>query len=476
MAILLHKISEAPVSANCLLLIPTLEALTNFDFSLLEINYITKSYSDKNKLIVINRFSHLVAIRLCNNSSESLEKLRNDGATLVKQLSTEKQTSIAILDYCSDDQQTLALAEGMMFASYQFTKYKSKQADLPSALLQIAVLSENVASSQLEELSNLMSSVSFARDLVNETPAALTAIDLANLAAKQASLFNIQSTTYHKSELIEMNFGGLLAVNRGSVDPPTFTVLEYKPQNCINTKPYVIVGKGVVYDTGGINLKTMPGGLDDMKCDMSGAAAVIGTLLAVAANQLPIHIIGLIPATDNRPGFNAYVPGDVIKMHSGATVEVMNTDAEGRLILADALSYAQQLNPELVIDLATLTGSAMVAIGSYGSVAMGTADSIINQQLTETGELAGERLTWFPFWEEYDELLKSEVADMKNIGGREAGAITAGKFLARFTNYPWIHLDIAGTAFLNKPYGYRAVGATGVGVRLLYHYFKSRCS
>jgi leucyl aminopeptidase len=252
--------------------------------------------------------------------------------------------------------------------------------------------------------------------------------------------------------------------------------LEYKPQNCINTKPYIIVGKGVVYDTGGINLKTMPGGLDDMKCDMSGAAAVIGTFLAVASNQLPIHLIGLIPATDNRPGFNAYVPGDVIQMHSGATVEVMNTDAEGRLILADALSYAQQLNPELVIDLATLTGSAMVAIGSYGSVAMGTADSIINQQLTETGELTGERLTWFPFWEEYDELLKSEVADMKNIGGREAGAITAGKFLARFTNYPWIHLDIAGTAFLNKPYGYRAVGATGVGVRLLYRYFKSRCS
>jgi len=476
MAILLHKISEAPVSANSLLLIPHLEALTNFDFSTLEIDYITKTYSDKNKLIVINRFSHLVAIRLCNNPLENLEKLRNDGATLVKQLSSEKQTSIAILDYCSDSQQTLALAEGMLFASYQFTKYKSKQEDLPSVLSEIAVLSETVAKEQIEELSNLMNAVNFARDLINETPAALTATDLANLATEKTAAFNIQSTTYHKDALIEMNFGGLLAVNRGSVDPPTFTVLEYKPQNCINTKPYIIVGKGVVYDTGGINLKTMPGGLDDMKCDMSGAAAVIGTLSAVAANQLPIHLIGLIPATDNRPGFNAYVPGDVIQMHSGATVEVMNTDAEGRLILADALSYAQQLNPELVIDLATLTGSAMVAIGSYGSVAMGTTDSDINQQLTEIGGLTGERLTWFPFWEEYDELLKSEVADMKNIGGREAGAITAGKFLARFTNYPWIHLDIAGTAFLNKPYGYRAVGATGVGVRLLYRYFKSRCS
>jgi len=476
MAILLHKISEAPVSANSLLLIPHLEALTNFDFSTLEIDYITRTYSDKNKLIVINRFSHLVAIRLCNNPLENLEKLRNDGATLVKQLSSEKQTSIAILDYCSDPQQTLAVAEGMMFASYQFTKYKSKREDLPCALSEIAVLSETVAKEQIEELSNLMNAVNFARDLINETPAALTATDLANLATEKTAAFNIQSTTYHKDALFEMNFGGLLAVNRGSVDPPTFTVLEYKPQNCINTKPYVIVGKGVVYDTGGINLKTMPGGLDDMKCDMSGAAAVIGTLSAVAANQLPIHLIGLIPATDNRPGFNAYVPGDVIQMHSGATVEVMNTDAEGRLILADALSYAQQLNPELVIDLATLTGSAMVAIGSYGSVAMGTTDSNINQQLTEIGELTGERLTWFPFWEEYDELLKSEVADMKNIGGREAGAITAGKFLARFTNYPWIHLDIAGTAFLNKPYGYRAVGATGVGVRLLYRYFKSRCS
>jgi len=470
MAILLHKISEAPVSANSLLLIPHLEALTNFDFSTLEIDYITKTYSDKNKLIVINRFSHLVAIRLCNNPLENLEKLRNDGATLVKQLSSEKQTAIAILDYLSDSQQTLAVAEGMMFASYQFTKYKSKQEDLPSALSEIAVLSEAVTQEQIEELSNLMNAVNFARDLINETPAALTATDLANLATEKTAAFNIQSTTYHKDALIEMNFGGLLAVNRGSVDPPTFTVLEYKPQNCINPKPYVIVGKGVVYDTGGINLKTMPGGLDDMKCDMSGAAAVVGTLSAVAANQLPIHLIGLIPATDNRPGFNAYVPGDVIQMHSGATVEVMNTDAEGRLVLADALWYAQtKFQPKFVVDLATLTGAILIALGGEHA-GLFSNDDALSEQLAKAGKAVGEPVWRLPLGAGYDKLIKSKIADMKNIGGAHAGSITAAQFLLRFVKdkTPWAHLDIAGVAWQDgeqKPL--IPSWGTGWGVRIL---------
>ena len=220
----------------------------------------------------------------------------------------------------------------------------------------------------------------------------------------------------------------------------------------------------------------MSGSLDDMKCDMSGAAAVIGTFAAVSSNKLPIHLIGLIPATDNRPGFNAYVPGDVITMHSGATVEVMNTDAEGRLILADALSYAKQYDPQLVIDLATLTGSAMMTLGAYGTAGMGTANETILTNLANAGMMTGERIAWLPFWDEYDELIESEVADMKNTGGREAGSITAGKFLARYIDYPWIHLDIAGTAFLNKPIGYRTSGGTGVGVRMLYSYLKQQCT
>jgi leucyl aminopeptidase len=248
--------------------------------------------------------------------------------------------------------------------------------------------------------------------------------------------------------------------------------LEWKPKNARNKKPVVLVGKGVVFDTGGTNLKTPPGSLDTMKSDMGGAAAVIGALTAIAANKLPVYVIGLIPATDNRIGGNAIVPGDIITMHSGTTVEIMNTDAEGRLILADALSFSKKYEPQLVIDLATLTGSAVMAIGSHGTVAMGTATEEVKQSLSIAGEKVCERLAWFPFWKDYDDALKSEVADMKNIGGREAGAITAGKFLSRFIDAPWIHLDIAGPAFLEKKEHYKGIGGTGVGVRLLYHFLK----
>lgn len=250
--------------------------------------------------------------------------------------------------------------------------------------------------------------------------------------------------------------------------------MEWKPAHTVNKKPYVLVGKGVVFDTGGINLKTPPGSLDTMKCDMGGAASVIGTMIAIAKNQLPIHVIGLVPATDNRPGKNAYVPGDILTMHNGLTVEVLNTDAEGRLILADALSYANKYAPELVIDLATLTGSAVMAIGEYGTVAMGTANDATFAELEQKGFETHERIVKFPFWSDYDELIKSDIADIKNLGGREGGSITAGKFLSKFINYPWIHLDIAGPSFHLTESSYRGKGASGVGVRLLYQFLKAK--
>jgi leucyl aminopeptidase len=213
--------------------------------------------------------------------------------------------------------------------------------------------------------------------------------------------------------------------------------------------------------------------MDDMKCDMGGGATVIATMSAVAEANLPVHVIGLVPATDNRPGGNAVTPGDVITISDGTTVEVMNTDAEGRLILSDALHYAKKYEPELVIDLATLTGAAARAIGQYGIVAMGTAEEPAWQKLTQSGNSTYERIVQFPFWEEYEELLKSPIADLKNIGGPEAGAITAGKFLAHFTNYPYIHLDIAGPAFIKKESGYQTEGATGIGVRLLFDFLSN---
>jgi len=199
---------------------------------------------------------------------------------------------------------------------------------------------------------------------------------------------------------------------------------------------------------------------------------VIGLFYAAAKNNLPIHLVGLIPATENRPSGNAITPGDIITMHSGKTVEVLNTDAEGRLILADALSYAKKYNPSLVIDLATLTGSAVRAIGKEGIVFMGNADESIKKELIEAGFDSFERLVEFPLWDDYNHHIQSDIADLKNIGTSEAGAISAGKFLEHFTDYPWLHLDIAGGAFMTAPFHYWVKGGTGIGVRLLYRFLE----
>ena len=249
--------------------------------------------------------------------------------------------------------------------------------------------------------------------------------------------------------------------------------MEWKPKGATNNKPIVLVGKGIVYDTGGLSLKPTPNSMDIMKCDMGGSAAVVGTMYAIAKAKLNLHVVGLVPATDNRPSGNAYAPGDVITMHDGSTVEVLNTDAEGRLILADALSYAKKYKPKIVIDLATLTGAAARAIGKQGIVAMGNDQETLSD-LKESGYRVHERLAEFPFWEEYKEDLKSTIADLKNLGGAEAGAITAGKFLEHFTDYPYTHLDIAGPAFTQSPFNYRGQGGTGVGVRLLFDFLKTK--
>jgi len=228
-----------------------------------------------------------------------------------------------------------------------------------------------------------------------------------------------------------------------------------------------------VYDTGGLSLKPS-NAMDTMKCDMAGAAAVIGAMYAIAKAKLPVHVIGLIPATDNRPDGNAYTPGDVVTMYDGSTVEVLNTDAEGRMILADALTYAKKYDPELVIDIATLTGAAARAIGPQAMVGMKVNSDSEFDKLKVSGDFVHERIVEFPMYEEYAEQLKSEIADMKNIGGIDAGAITAAKFLEHFTDYPYIHLDIAAPAFLSKANSYRPIGGTGIGVRLFYDFIKSK--
>jgi leucyl aminopeptidase len=249
--------------------------------------------------------------------------------------------------------------------------------------------------------------------------------------------------------------------------------MEWKPKKARNKKPIVLVGKGVVYDTGGLSLKPTANSMDYMKCDMAGGATVAASMYAIAKANLNCHVIGLVPATDNRPGENAYAPGDVIKMYDGQTVEMLNSDAEGRMILADALSYAKKYKPELVLDFATLTGAAAAAIGPYGIVCMGTADEKQKDKLKDSGNNVYERLVEFPFFDEYAKLIKSDIADMKNIGGPIAGAITAGKFLEKFIDYAWMHFDIAGPSWNTAADSYRSKNGTGVGVRLLFDFIKN---
>ena len=360
-----------------------------------------------------------------------------------------------------------ALVESLLLAAYQFTPYLSQRQ--PPRLTQVSLLVTDAPSLAAAHTLGLRRAevTALARDLVNEPANVLTATALSRRITQLGARYGFGVEVLEKPRIQALKMGGLLAVNAGSQEPPTFTIMEYAAPGHETEAPLVLVGKGVVFDTGGLSLKPTPNAMDFMKSDMGGAAAVIGAICGIAALGLPGRVIGLIPATDNRPGERAYAPGDVIRMYDGSTVEVLNTDAEGRMILADALSYARQYAPRLVVDAATLTGAAVVALGSPGIAMMRTAPDPLRDLLQAAGEAVYERVVEFPLWEEYREMLRSDIADLKNIGGPEAGAITAGKFLEHFTAYPWIHLDIAAPAWRKQADAYRSKNGTGVGVRLL---------
>ena len=368
---------------------------------------------------------------------------------------------------------SLEFVEGMALGNYQFLKYFKAKAEKASNLTSIKVDEKAINRSQLAELQAVLTATYIARDLVNEPQSYLSAPQLSKEVIALSKKYGFSVNVFNKKKIESLKMGGLLAVNKGSMQPPTFSILEWKPKKAKNKKPVVLVGKGIIYDTGGLSLKPTANSMDMMKCDMAGAATVIGTLVAISKAKLPVHVIGLIPATDNRPGNEAYVPGDVITMHSGATVEVLNTDAEGRLVLADALHYAKRYKPELVFDFATLTGSAVRAGGSEAICYMGNAKQKTKEQIEASGFNVYERLIQFPLWKEYGEQLKSNIADLKNLGGANAGMITAGKFLEYFTDYDWLHFDIAGPAYLKSADAYRTKEGTGVGVRLMYDFLKN---
>ena len=320
--------------------------------------------------------------------------------------------------------------EGMILGGYKFTKYFSKTSDNHKIPQQINIPITALSDAQLLDLQAVLEATYAARDLVNEPQSYLTAEKLGEEVERLGKTYGFSAEILDKKQIESLRMGGLLAVNKGSFAPPRFCIMEWKHPDAKNEKPVVLVGKGVVFDTGGVNLKPTPTALDTMKCDMAGAATVIGSMVAIAKAKLPLHVIALVPATDNRIGNDAYLPGDVITMYDGTTVEVLNTDAEGRLILADALHYAKKYDPELVLDFATLTGAAVRSLGQHAICYMGTADKPVKQRLEESGNTVFERLVEFPMWKEYGKQLKSNIADLKNVGGPTAGMITAGKFLS----------------------------------------------
>ena len=468
--------SKPSYNQSVILLIKKGQNLDDLTFTTTEKDYVKKQIKSKVKQIHLNLLNRWVFIQLVDDKKKGdhlNEWLRIEGSKLQKRINAEKLKDITLIDKTNSKEWTLSLAEGIVLSNYQFLKYKKEKKDLKHTLDKIQVFSKSLKKSDLDELWNVIEGVFFARDLINEPLSSLSAVQLSKEFRKFGSAAGFNVEVFNKQKIESMKMGGLLAVNKGSIDPPTFSILEWKPDRAINKKPLILVGKGVVYDTGGLSLKPTKDSMDYMKSDMSGAATVAGTLYAVAKSNLPIHVIGLIPATDNRPDGNAYVPGDIVKMGNGLSVEVLNTDAEGRMILAEALNYAKNYTPELVIDIATLTGSASIAIGIYGIVGMGNASKNILNALKASGEKVSERIVEFPFWEEFDKLLESDVADLKNVGGRDAGAITAGKFLEHFTDYPFIHLDIAGPAFVKNENNYKGKGGTGYTVRLLYDFIKN---
>ncbi len=449
----------------------------NNGFSKSEIEFIKNELSKNDKKhIFINQYNRCVFIQIIEEKKEkhlTIDGLRRAANTIHTNIVESKLTSINIVDAENKSSETLAFAEGLALSNYQFLKYKKDKKKEEYSLKAIGIHSKNCSQNQIDELQIIVNATSISRTLVNEPVNFLNATQLAKEFQKLGKEADFGVEVFNKAKIKALKMGGLLSVNLGSQEPPTFSIMEYKPKNAKNKQPIVLVGKGVVYDTGGLSLKPTPNSMDMMKCDMAGAAAVGGTMYAIAKAKLPVHVIGIVPATDNRPGENAYVPGDVINMYNGMTVEMLNADAEGRMILADALAYAQKYKPQLVIDLATLTGAAVAAIGTSGIVAMGTADEKTKNKLKESGYNTFERIAEMPFWDDYDELIKSDIADMKNIGGPYAGSITAGKFLQRYINYPWMHLDIAGPAFLTAKDAYRTKGGTGVGVRLLFDFLKN---
>lgn len=419
--------------------------------------------------------TRLLLVGLGSKKDLTIEGIRRASSSALKKCSSLGCSTVAIvfpedLDFQSEPL-AQAIVEGAILGQYKFDKYitiKKVKKKVSSISICVKSADKTLAkhiSAGAKVAQHICEGVYLTRDLANAPNNEVYPEELARRAQSAGEEVGIAVTVFNKKKIEALKMGGLLAVNQGSVRPPVFIVMEYKG-GASDSPPIVLIGKGITFDSGGISLK-QPGGMSDMKMDMHGSATVIGAIYSAAKLKLPVNIVTLVPSTENLPSGSAFVPGDIITFANGKTAEIDNTDAEGRLILADALHYAINYNPQAVIDFATLTGACVVALGGVTSGMMGTDDDL-KRKIKKAADTTNEYVCELPLYDEYEDQIKSDVADIKNSGGRPAAAITAALFLKHFIgNYPWVHLDIAGTGVSSKEGPYSPKGGTGVGVRLI---------
>lgn len=423
----------------------------------------------------------LALVGLGKQKELNLEKIRSAFSSVMKHLRNinvkEASTSINLnLIPGKKNQIVEAAVEGALLGLYRYTPFKTVDREDLKDMEEFHIIADageySLVESAVKKAKIITDSVYFARDLISAPANEMTPTMMAQKALDIAGRKNISCKVLDKRKMKEMGMNALLAVASGSHQEPKFIILEYTGRK--KAAPIVLVGKGLTFDSGGISIKPAEK-MDEMKSDMSGGAAVMAVVMAAADLQLPLNITALVPATENLPGGSAYKPGDIIKSYSGKTIEVLNTDAEGRLILADALAYASsEFKPEAIIDIATLTGACVIALGDDVIGMLGT-DEKLKKEIDKAAQHTGELVWELPLWDSYHELIKSDIADYKNSGGRPAGTITAAAFLSKFVGeYPWVHLDIAGPAWTSKDKSYIPKGAAGVAVRLLVEFLRNR--
>ena len=422
------------------------------------------------------RAPRLLLVGLGERDLFAPERLRRAAATVARRARTlklgEAALSLPTLPDLGTREAARVAAEGAKLGLYRFDRHKT--AANGHGLETFWLVADDGALEEAREGAELGEKVAggsvLARDLANEPSNVATPEYLAQKARGIAEEHGMRCEVLDRAGIDAEGLTGLATVGRSASNEPRFIVLEHRKGSA--GAPVVLVGKAVTFDSGGISIKPSAG-MEEMKFDMSGGAAVLGAMEAVGALDLPLNVVALVPATENLPGGDAFKPGDVLEMHSGKTVEIVTTDAEGRLILADALSYASRYEPSAVIDCATLTGACVVALGNHASGLMGNDEDLM-AEVQAAGEATGEKAWPLPLFEEYTEQIKGDTADIKNSGGRGGGALTAGAFLKEFADYPWAHLDIAGTAHGKKGNAYTTKGATGVPTRLLVEFLMGR--